>query len=109
MFQGSLSRLLQPCSMSADSPAIVFSAFDLQRETELGTPHIVIQDHLDLTQLEQVPLTSTGGERIVVRNTTLSIRVRAALHCAFHCIVQYESIVPAVVLSIGVPYRASSS
>lgn len=56
--------------------ASVYTAFELQRETELGTPHIVVQEHLDLTQLGPVPLTSSGGERIVVQNTTLSIRVR---------------------------------
>lgn len=67
--------------MSANQ-ASAYTAFELQRETELGTPHIVIQEHLDLTQLGPVPLTSTGGERIVVQNTTLSIRVRTCLCCA---------------------------
>ena len=66
--------------MSANQ-ASVYTAFELQRETELGTPHIVIQEHLDLTQLGPVPLTSTGGERIVVQNTTLSIRVRSCPPC----------------------------
>lgn len=66
--------------MSA-SEASAYTSFELQRETELGTPHIVIQEHLDLTQLGPVPLTSTGGERIVVQNTTLSIRVRTCQCC----------------------------
>lgn len=71
----------------------VYTAFELQREAELGTPHIVIQEHLDLTQLGPVSLTSDGGERIVVRNTTLSIRVRSRIPLAHFIALNHLAVV----------------
>jgi hypothetical protein len=56
----------------------VYTSFDLQREVELGTPHIVVLAHLDLTQLSPVDLSSRAGEVLVIRSGTLSIRVRSA-------------------------------
>lgn len=54
----------------------VYTAYELQQEVELGTPHIVIQDHLDLNEISAAPHDSFRGQLLVVRNTTLSIRVR---------------------------------
>jgi hypothetical protein len=59
-----------------DQVVSVYTASELQHEVELGTPHIVIQEHLDLRTLSPAPSASVSQELLVIRRTTQSIRVR---------------------------------
>lgn len=57
------------------TPVSVSSPADFQREVNQGTPHIIIQEHLDLTGLGPAEESSELNELLVHQASTLSIRV----------------------------------
>lgn len=52
-------------------------AAEFQREVNQGTPHIIIQEHLDLTGLGAAEGATDQNELLQHKLSTLSIRVRS--------------------------------